>query len=117
MTAIRNLLLYECADRLVLLAGVPESWVTEGNGLRLENMPTYFGAVNLLAVEQDGKLRVDLRSKINAPKGLILHWPFTGKPRSVNVNGAPWLDWDANVCRLPGNFQGTVVAELPGGNR
>ena len=117
VTAIRNLLLYECADRLVLLAGVPESWVTEGNGLRLENMPTYFGAVNLLAVEQDGKLRVDLRSKINAPKGLILHWPFTGKPRSVNVNGAPWLDWDANVCRLPGNFQGTVVAELPGGNR
>ena len=117
VTGIRNMLLYECADRLVLLAGAPESWVTDGSGLRLENMPTYFGAVNLLAVEQDGKLRVDLRSKINAPKGIILHWPFTGKPRSVNVNGAPWLDWDANVCRLPGNFQGTVIAELPGGNR
>jgi len=114
VTAIRNLLLYECADRLVLLSGVPESWVTDGNGLRLENMPTYFGAVNLLAAEQDGKLRVELRSKINAPKGIMLHWPFTGKPRSVSVNGAPWLDWDANVCRLPGNFIGTVVAELPG---
>ena len=40
VTAIRNLLLYECADRLVLLAGVPESWVTEGNGLRLERSLT-----------------------------------------------------------------------------
>ena len=114
VTAIRNLLLYECADRLVLLAGVPESWVTDVSGLRLENMPTYFGAVNLVAMEQDGKLRVELRSKINAPKGIILHWPFAGKPRGVSVNGAPWLDWDTNVCRLPGNFQGAVVAELPG---
>ena len=117
VTGIRNMLLYECADRLVLLAGTPESWVTDGTGVRLENMPTYFGTVNLLAMEQDGKLRVELRSKINVPKGIILHWPFTGKPRSVVVNGAPWLDWDANVCRLPGNFQGTVVAELPGGSR
>ena len=117
VTGIRNMLLYECADRLILLAGVPESWVTDGTGLRLENMPTYFGAVNLQAQELDGKLHVELRSKINVPKGVILHWPFTGKPKSVSVNGAPWLDWDANVCRLPGNFQGTIVAELPGGSR
>ena len=92
-TAIRNLLLYECADRLVLLAGVPESWVTDGSGLRLGNMPTYFGVVNLSAVEQDGRLRVELRGKINAPKGVLLHWPFTGKPKSVNVNDAPWLSY------------------------
>ncbi len=114
VTAIRNLLLVERGDRLYLLAGAPESWVTEGAGVRLENMPTYFGTVNLLAVVQDGKLRVEQRSKINAPKGVVLHWPFTGKPKSVTVNGAPWLDWDAGVCRLPGNFQGTVIAELPG---
>ena len=114
ITGVRNLMLFECAERLVLLSGVPEAWVIEGTGLRLENMPSYFGAVSLVAAEQDGKFRFELRSRINAPKGVVLHWPFTGKPRSVSVNGAPWLDWDANVCRLPGNFQGTVVAEMPG---
>ena len=115
VTAIRNLFLYECADHLELLDGVPEAWVAEGSGLRLENLPSHFGAVSLTAVEQNGQLRVDFRSKINAPKGLILNWPFTGKPGSVQVNGAPWLDWDANTCRLPCNFEGTVVAQLPGG--
>ncbi|MFZ4394445.1 MAG: discoidin domain-containing protein [Kiritimatiellia bacterium] len=114
VTGIRNLLLYESGDRLVLLSGIPESWVLQDSGVRLENMPTYFGAVNLFASELDGKLRVEMRGKINAPKGIVLHWPFTGKPKSVNVNGAPWLDWDANVCRLPGNFQGNLIAEMPG---
>jgi hypothetical protein len=114
VTGIRNLLLCELGDRLVLLSGTPESWVREGNGVRLENMPSHFGSVNLTASVQENRLRLELRSKINAPRGVVVHWPFTGKPRSVQVNGAPWLDWDVSACRLPGNFQGTVIAELPG---
>ena len=114
VTGLRNLLVYEYAGQLVLLAGVPETWVLEDNGVRLRNLPTHFGALALVAVERDGKLRVDLTGKIHAPKGVVLHWPFVGKPKSVMVNGAPWHDWDAKVCRLPGDFQGSLVAELPG---
>ncbi len=113
VTALRNMLVYEYDGQLVLLAGVPEAWVREGRGVRLRNLPTHFGALQLVAVARDGTLRVEIPGPINAPKGIVLHWPFAGAPGSVTVNGAPWRDWDAKVCRLPGTFQGTVVAELP----
>jgi hypothetical protein len=113
VTALRNMLVYEYDGRLVLLAGVPQAWMREGHGVRLRNLPTHFGALELAARESEGKLRLDFGGKLNVPRGLIVHWPFDGKPVSVTVNGTVWRDWDARTCRLPGNFQGSIVVSLP----
>lgn len=114
VTAVRNLLVYEQGERLVLLAGIPEAWVVDASGVRVERLPTYFGALDLTAREQEHQLRVEVHGDVSAPGGIDLHWPFAGKPRRVMVNGAPLAEFDARTCHLPGNFRGVLVAELPG---
>ena len=41
---VRDSLLYEDGDKLVLLAGVPPGWFTHKEGLEVKNLPTHFGS-------------------------------------------------------------------------
>jgi len=52
---LRNGLLYEAGDRVVVGAGVPLAWYTSGNGFEVRGAPTHFGRLDF-AVEGRGTL-------------------------------------------------------------
>lgn len=85
--AVLGMLAREERGRLVLLPGVPPSWLA-GEGLSIGAMPTAFGRMGLQArLQADGGLRVEL-SGIAEGTPVEVHWPpGRGRPREVRVDG------------------------------
>ena len=110
VNAIRDMLVKERNGKLVLLEGVPERWVREKSGIRIENLPTYFGAVDMKARSSDHQLTVTLGGSANPPKGLEIYWPIHGAPGRVAVDGYKWTDFDETSCHLPGMAK-EIIAE------
>ena len=44
---LRHMLVHEQGDELHLLKAVPDGWLAEGQEIRLERLPTYFGEIGL----------------------------------------------------------------------
>lgn len=57
---LRDCLVFEDGDCLVLFAGVPPEWFTDLSGIRWSNLPTHFGlsAASYQPTEQGGLLRL-----------------------------------------------------------
>ena len=113
INSVRNLLVREKDGKLLLLRGIRDSWVTDGEGVVLRDAPTYFGKLNLTAKSSDKKsLRVELRGDYDVPEGIELYWPpQRGKPSRVTINGTEWTRFDDKVCRISGKVQGVIEAE------
>ncbi len=111
INSVRGMLARENNGKLMLLAGAMESWVREGNGIVIRNLPTYFGKLALTARAEGNRLSVNLDgSAANPPAGIELIWPLAGKPAKVTVDGADWTDFNAVSCRLPAGVK-QVTAE------
>ena len=83
---LRDALLFEDEDRLVLLAGVPPAWFTAREGLSVENMPTWFGPCTF-RYERDAKgAALDLGDAASPPGGYVLRLP-AGLKASVEADG------------------------------
>ncbi|MFH0952954.1 MAG: discoidin domain-containing protein [Verrucomicrobiota bacterium] len=102
VNAVRGMLVRERDGRLVLLAGAPEQWVRDGEGISLRHFPTFFGVLDLTARASGRTLTVTLGGSANAPSGVELYWPIPGKPVRVVVDGNNWSDYDEAACRCPG---------------
>jgi hypothetical protein len=79
---LRDALLFEDGDRLVLLGGVPAEWFTGKQKMAVENLPTYFGACSFEYVRIEG--------------GAVLTLPGPAAPA------------DGFTLRLPGPLKATV---------
>jgi hypothetical protein len=77
---LRDALLHEDGDRLVLFAGVPPKWFTASQGMRIERMPTHFGLCSLRYRLEGGGASLELQSA--APGGCVLALP---RDRSMRV--------------------------------
>ena len=110
VNAIRGMLAREADGKLVLLRGAPEFWVRDGNGIRIENLPTYFGQVDMKARATGHKLTVNLGGNAKPPQGFEIRWPIPGAPGRVSVDGYKWTDFDDKACRLPAMAK-EVIAE------
>jgi hypothetical protein len=83
---LRDCLVYEDGDRLVLFAGVPERWFTDRRGMALKNLPTHFGALDVSwEVAGDGAT-LQLGSKATPPGGFVLSLPDPLKA-AISVGG------------------------------
>lgn len=112
VTAIRCMLARETKDNaLILFEGAPLSWFTEGNGIEVQNLPTYFGRMDISANVEGNRLRVWLRGDYKVPNGLVLRWPKSGRPSRVTVRDTEWRRFDDKECRLSGMITGEIVAE------
>jgi len=111
INSVRNMLVRELDGKLLLLRGARTGWVTERDGIKLRNMPTYYGSLDLSAKAESGVLTVTFGGDFKAPNGLELFWPVSGKPSKVTVNGYEWHDYDDMSCRLAGGLRGKLVAE------
>ncbi len=109
VNAIRGMLARELDGKLLLLRGAPESWVREGQGIRIEKLPTHFGRLDMTAKADGQQLAVKLAGEIDAPNGIEIIWPIAGKPASVAVDGADWTDYDELACRLPGGAKEVIA--------
>jgi hypothetical protein len=72
---LRDSLVFEDRDKLVLLAGVPSEWFTHPAGLGFERMPTHFGPCSLRYLPTSGGASLEVDS--TAPGGCILALPGT----------------------------------------
>jgi hypothetical protein len=93
--AVRSLFAYERADdrRLVLAAGLAPEWMS-GPGVRLQEMPTLYGALSFSARSlAEHTFRFDIGPGVAAT--LELRPPLSGRLVSVSVNGSAHEDFDA----------------------
>jgi len=72
---IRDSLLFEDGDRLVLLAGVPPEWFSANEPIRVANMPTYFGTCSFEWKPSDGGAALTLTGKAAPAQGFVLRLP------------------------------------------
>jgi len=82
---LRDSLAFEDGNRLVLLGGIPPAWFCsagvlparagETPALHIENLPTFFGPLNLhyTAAAREATLTLDAQAK--PPAGFVLRWP------------------------------------------
>jgi len=98
----RNMLVNELSGDGTLFIGqaVPRAWLTDGERIRVEHAPTYFGPVNLQieSASATGSITalVEFISDRRPLAVLVrLRHPDKKELRSVTVNGAAWKAFDA----------------------
>jgi hypothetical protein len=100
---IRDLLVREDGADLWLTAGTPRRWLAPGQTIRMEQMPTYFGPVDLeLKAAQDtidARVRLPQRNRF-AHAWIVLRLPEPRRISSVELNGKPWSQFDPSSGRI-----------------
>jgi hypothetical protein len=82
INSIRDVLVYEDRGRLVLAAGVPDSWLAQGVSVR--NLQTWWGAISYdLKRQNDGQVVLELRCSKQPTNGFVVP---TGVKRIIKNN-------------------------------
>jgi hypothetical protein len=103
---LRDCLLFEDGNRLVLLAGTPEDWFTRSEGMSFKHMPTHFGSCSLSYTPDRRGARLTL-SGATPPEGFVLRMPKAMRTK-VTVDKSPAKTFTGDVI-LP---SGTKLARL-----
>lgn len=78
---LRDCLACEDDQRLVLFAGVPESWFTDSHGMTIRRLPTHFGTLDVSWTPARGGATLRLDGEANPPGGIVLSLPESLKPQ------------------------------------
>jgi len=99
---MRDALLFEDNDRLVLLGGVPPEWLTGSADIGVEHLPTHFGPCALRYGCRGGRASLTVSGEAAPPAGFVLRLPGN-LSASVQSGGKP-LERSAagDVCFPPG---------------
>ncbi len=102
---LRNMLLRECGDTLMLGQAIPRAWLEDGKEVRVEDAPTLFGDVGYSIKSHNGArkmtVRVDPPTK-HPPKAIHVRLRHpAGKPiQAVMVDGLESKDFTADTVIL-----------------
>lgn len=77
---LRDSLALEDGDRLLLLAGVPDAWLTHQDGLTVERLPTHFGDLSFTYRVAGDRGTLQLTGTAQPPGGFVLRLPKSGNP-------------------------------------
>ena len=100
--AVRSFFAFEreTDQALVLAAGIPSSWIANGEEINIKRLPTHFGTINYsLRSHGDNrdKLRLFLSGDLNIPPGkIIVRSPMQQPLTRVAVNGRDVQSFDAD---------------------
>src|SRR5205823_3835248 len=85
---LRDSLIHERDNRLILLAGLPAAWLERDGELEVTNAPTHYGVANLRAGWQagSGTLRLDLNMHTPPSYGYYLFLPCP--VAAISVDGS-----------------------------
>ena len=103
INSVRTMFLYEEEqhDALVIGAGLRGEWIQDGEGVRVEGLPSYYGPVSYRYSREGSGCRIEIAGGLRLPPGGIevVHHQ-TGRHLKVTVNGRSWRDFDARAVRL-----------------
>ena len=91
---LRNMLVREEGDRLVLAQAVPQHWLADGKQVAVLDAPTHFGKVSYTidSHADQGRIAVNLDPPARTPpEAIVLHLrhPEGAKIKGVSVDGKP----------------------------
>ncbi len=72
---LRDSLVFEESNRLVLFAGIPPAWFKAPGGLALTGFPTTFGTMSVSYKIEEGKVTVKLTGDAAPSSGIVLRMP------------------------------------------
>ncbi len=73
---LRHMLVHEAGNELHLLSAVPDWWLSNGEEIRVERLPTHFGRMNMTVSGKTKGVEVKLEPpKRNPPKRIVLRLP------------------------------------------
>ncbi len=107
---LRDLLLYEEGDRLVLARGVKREWLAEGQVVAIADAPTHFGKLGYRLEAQKDGAKLTLTPTNDPPGGYVVNLPEGITLRGVTVDGKPWEDFSAREVRLKPGVRSVVLA-------
>jgi hypothetical protein len=96
----RNMLIHELDnDTLILGQATPRAWFKDGDKIRIERAPTYYGPISWTMDSHAGTGSIAATLELsgeNWPQELLvrLRHPERKPMRSVTVNGVNWMDFD-----------------------
>ncbi len=102
---LRDCLVFEDGSDLVLLGGIPAGWFLSVKGISIQNLPTYFGKLNLNYLYKNGVGHIDLSKSRAIPDQYRLKLP-TGLAVKLKADGAPLDSTAAGVFLIPGKTRG-----------
>ena len=79
---LRDALVREDGDRLVLADAVPAPWMQDGQRVEIHGAPTHFGAAGytLVSHQREGYWDLTIDEGTAAPGGYVLRGPFPSAP-------------------------------------
>jgi hypothetical protein len=89
---LRHMLVHEEGDELHLLSAIPDWWLSEGQEIRIERLPTHFGEMSLCTHGEAEGIHVEIDPPHrNPPKRIVLHLPrqVTNPLEGVEVSMRP----------------------------
>jgi len=95
------------SDRsLVLVAGIPEGWISAPGGVAVRGLRTRYGSLDYSLVRSGGETRMNLSGELQVPPGgLVLSLPETIAPRdskaTVNGRAAEVVSGEVVIRELP----------------
>jgi hypothetical protein len=107
---LRNMLVREDGDRLVLAQAVPQHWLADGEQVAVLDAPTHFGKVSYTIQSRvnQGRIAVTLDpAKRRPPKAIVLHLrhPEKAKIMGVSMDGKPVEQFGGGAITLEGLVQ------------
>ncbi|HEY9255309.1 MAG TPA: coagulation factor 5/8 type domain-containing protein, partial [Stenotrophomonas sp.] len=104
----------EVDDSIVLAAGLPSRWF-EGQGVSIADLRTPHGRLGYSLRRSDRQLILEVPAGITAPAGgLVLPWPYAGKPGDAKVNGesVEWVDGELRIHAVPARVEIEVPSSV-----
>jgi len=111
---LRQILVREDGDDLLIGQAVPRDWLADGKQCGLSGTATYFGKASVLYLAGNGQISASVEGpKRNPPKTMRVRFrePGARNIAAATVNGKPWTQFKGEWVDLPGNIgSATVVA-------
>jgi hypothetical protein len=86
---------------LVLAAGIPATWLAQGDAIGVEGLPTYHGELTYrLEPSSRESLRLRISSQLAPPGGILLRPPLPRPLRHVSVDGKHHEDFAPDTVRI-----------------
>ncbi|MDP3064365.1 MAG: hypothetical protein Q8O40_14310, partial [Chloroflexota bacterium] len=100
---LRDALVREDGDRLVLADGVPAPWMQAGQQVEIHHAPTYFGEAGytLVSHADQGYWELTIDEGTGAPGGFVLRGPFPNAPKRLVVDGQDVTPSGSSALALP----------------
>lgn len=87
INAVRILFVFEENGKIILGSGIDGKWLSDNNGVSVENFPTYFGNISYTVKKNNGNLSIKIRGNAEPEKGFEFRLPFPEKDiREVKIN-------------------------------